>query len=180
MFENIPNIYMTALVALAVTGFVAVLMCVSRYLENAKENAIARKNARLAGTDDYDTVNEALGRKFWYGYLIVAIVGAGVSVVLALIAVDMIDAYLEIADPSRLMVLSVAVSLMVWVICDKYLFTRLGDSAYFARVESSAISAFLGDRETETKDPVDESETEDPLANLTPEEKRALVERLFK
>ena len=73
--------------------------------------------------------------------------------------------------------LSVALGVGVWVIGDRYLFTRLGDSAYFARVESDAIKVFLGD--TEVLTPNGES-TEGPEIVLTDEQKRAIIEALFK
>lgn len=168
MFENIPNLWLTVALALVLVGFVAVLMCVNRYLENEKDNANKRKLAKMDGTD-YDTVNEALGKKFWYGYLVVAVVGAFVSVALGLILTDLVDAYYHIEDDARLMCVCLALCVGVWLVGDYALFTRLGDSAYFARVERSAISVFLGDTEVATEEPVE----------LTEDEKRALIEKLF-
>ena len=176
MFENIPNVWVFAGVALGVVGFLAVMMCISRYLDNKKDNACKRKEAMLNG-GTYDTVNEELSKKFWVGYAVVAIAGAFVSVGLGLLLTDLIDAYFTIADSGRLLCLSVALGVIVWVIGDRYLFTRLGDNAYFARVEDSAIRAFLGDTEIPT--PTEEP-TEDPVAELTDEQKRAIVEALFK
>ena len=176
MFENIPNVWVFAGVALGVVGFLAVTMCISRYLDNKKDNACKRKEAMLNG-GTYDTVNEELSKKFWVGYAVVAIMGAFVSVGLGLLLTDLIDAYLTIADSGRLLCLSVALGVVVWVFGDRYLFSRLGDNAYFARVEDSAIRAFLGDTEIPT--PTEEP-TEDPVAELTDEQKRAIVEALFK
>ena len=176
MFENIPNVWVFAGVALGVVGFLAVMMCISRYLENEKDNACKRKEAMLNG-GTYDTVNEELSKKFWVGYLVVAVAGAVVSVGLGLLLTDLIDAYFAIADSGRLLCLAVALGVGVWVIGDRYLFTRLGDSAYFARVESDAIRAFLGDTEVPTPN---EESTEDPVTELTDEQKRAIVEALFK
>ena len=175
VFENIPNVWVFAGVALGVVGFLAVTMCISRYLDNKKDNACKRKEAMLNG-GTYDTVNEELSKKFWVGYAVVAIAGAFVSVGLGLLLTDLIDAYFAIADSGRLLCLSVALGVIVWVIGDRYLFTRLGDNAYFARVEDSAIRAFLGDTEIPT--PTEEP-TEGPVVELTDEQKRALVEALF-
>ena len=176
MFENIPNVWVFAGVALGVVGFLAVMMCISRYLDNKKDNACKRKEAMLNG-GTYDIVNEELSKKFWVGYAVVAIMGAFVSVGLGLLLTDLIDAYLTIADSGRLLCLSVALGVVVWVFGDRYLFSRLGDNAYFARVEDSAIRAFLGDTEVPTSN---EEPTEDPVTELTDEQKRAIVEALFK
>ena len=177
MFENLPNIWVFASVALGVVGFIAIMMCISRYLENEKDNACKRKDAILNG-GTYDTVNEELSKKFWVGYLVVAIVGAFVSVGLGLLLTDLISAYLAVTDPERLLCLSVALGVGVWVIGDRYLFTRLGDSAYFARVESDAIKVFLGD--TEVLAPTGESTQNVGAIELTDEQKRAIIEALFK
>ena len=126
----------------------------------------------------YDTVNEELSKKFWVGYLVVAIAGAVVSVGLGLLLTDLISAYLAITDPERLLCLSVALGAGVWGIGDRYLFTRLGDNAYFARVESDAIKVFLGDTEVPTT--TEESTEKVGVFELTDEQKRALVEALFK
>lgn len=176
VFENIPNVWVFAGVALGVVGFLAVMMCISRYLDNKKDNACKRKEAMLNG-GTYDTVNEELSKKFWVGYVVVAIAGAFVSVGLGLLLTDLIDAYFAIADSGRLLCLSVALGVVVWVFGDRYLFTRLGDNAYFARVEDSAIRAFLGDTEIPTPDPP--TEDAGPV-ELTDEQKRALVEALFR
>ena len=176
VFESLPNIWVFAGVALGVVGFLAIMMCISRYLENEKDNACKRKDAILNG-GTYDTVNEELSKKFWVGYLVVAIAGAVVSVGLGLLLTDLISAYLAITDPERLLCLSVALGVGVWVIGDRYLFTRLGDSAYFARVESDAIKVFLGDTEVPTPN---EESTEGPEIVLTDEQKRAIIEALFK
>ena len=174
MFETIPNIWVFAGVALGVVGFLAIMMCISRYLENEKDNACKRKDVALNG-GTYDTVNEELSKKFWVGYLVVAIAGAVVSVGLGLLLTDLISAYLAVTDPERLLCLSVALGVGVWVIGDRYLFTRLGDSAYFARVESDAIKTFLGDTEIPIST---ETPTEDTGIVLTDEQKRALIEAL--
>ena len=168
MFENIPNIWVFAGVTLGVVGFLAIMMCISRYLENEKDNACKRKDVALNG-GIYDTVNEELSKKFWVGYL--------VSVCLGLLLTVLINVYLAIAGPERLLCLAVALGVGVWVIGDRYLFTRLGDSAYFARVESDAIKVFLGD--TEVLTPTGDS-TEGPEIVLSDEQKRAIIEALFK
>lgn len=195
MFENIPNLYLFVGVALFVVGFLAVLMSVSKYLENEKDNAVKRKEAVIFDFK-YDEVNEALSKKFWFGYLAVAVIGAGVSVMLALIALDFLTEYFEIGDEGRLMAVYVVVSVAVWVTGDRFLFTRLGDSAYFARVENYAIKTFLGDTETPLIEPevapvenVPEPE-ETPkensddlksrIAGMTNEEKIALLDALLK
>ena len=181
MFENIPNMYIVAVVSLAIVGFIAVMMCVSRYLENEKDNAVKRKDAMIAGTT-YDTVNEALSKKFWYGYLIVAVAGALISSVLALVITDIVGALYPIEDPGYILILNVALSVVVWVIGDRYLFTRLGDNAYFAKVEARAISAFLGDTvQDEVKDEP-EPAPEDVALNeltLTAEQRDAIIDMLF-
>jgi len=177
VFETLPNVWVFAGVALGVVSFIAIMMCISRYLENEKDNACKRKDAILNG-GTYDTVNEELSKKFWIGYLIVAIAGAVVSVGLGLLLTDLVSAYLAITDPERLLCLSVALGVGVWVIGDRYLFTRLGDSAYFARVESDAIKVFLGDTEVPTT--TGESTEKVGVIELTDEQKRALVEALFK
>lgn len=174
MFESIPDLWLTFALALVLVGFVAVLMCVNRYLENEKDNANKRKLAKMDGTA-YDTVNEALGKKFWYGYLVVAVVGAVVSVILGLVLTDLVDAYYHIEDGARLMCVCLALCVGVWLVGDYALFTRLGDSAYFARVERGAISVFLGDTETVTAEP----ENLGPAVELTDEQKRFIIEKLF-
>ncbi len=181
MFENIPNIYVFVGLALFVVGFLAVMLCISRYLENEKDNACKAKLAKMDGTA-YDTVNEALSKKFWYGYLVVAIVGAVVSVAISLVVLDFADAYYHIVDETRLMMVYLALSVIVWVIGDYFLFTRLGDSAYFARVEFRAIKTFLGvpDEETLSEDSEPEPNIEDMVAKMTDDEKHALVDALFK
>ena len=196
MFENIPNLYLFVGVALFVVGFLAVLMSVSKYLENEKDNAVKKKESVIYNFA-FDEVNEALSKKFWFGYLAVAVIGAGVSVMLALIALDFLTEYFEFADEGRLMAVYVAVSAIIWVIGDRFLFTRLGDSAYFARVESYAIKTFLGDTETPLNDepevaPVENvpapeeppKENSDDLksriAGMTNEEKIALLDALLK
>ena len=171
MFENIPNIYVFVGLALFVVGFLAVMLCISRYLENEKDNACKAKLAKMDGTA-YDTVNEALSKKFWYGYLVVAI---------ALVALDLVDAYYHIGDETRLMMVYLVLSVMVWVIGDYFLFTRLGDSAYFARVEFRAIKTFLGvTDETLNEESEPEPNIEDMVAKMTDDEKHALVDALFK
>lgn len=175
MFENIPNFEIVALVALAVVGFIAVVMCVSRFLENEKENAVAKKNAVMNGTA-YDTVNEELSRKFWFGYLIVAVVGAVASVAVGLVLSDLILSELTIYGESRLTAVCVGVSVFVWIVCDVVFFSRLGDSAYFATVEKKAINAFLTPTEDKIKD--EEKPAEEKLT-LSKEEKLALFMKIL-
>jgi len=180
MFENIPNIYVFVGLALFVVGFLAVMLCISRYLENEKDNACKAKLAKMDGTA-YDTVNETLSKKFWYGYLVVAIVGAVVSVAISLVILDLVDAYYHIADETRLMTVYLALSVIVWVFGDYFLFTRLGNNAYFARVEFRAIKAFLGvsDEETLSENSEPELDIEGMVAKMTDDEKHALVDALF-
>ena len=198
MFENIVNIYLTVGVALAIVGFIAVMMCVSRYLENEKDNVIKMKEAKLYDMATVDEVNLELSKKFWFGYLIVAVVGAVISSMLALIATDIIGSLYAIEDEGYIIVMCSAIALAVWLIGDKYLFTRLGDSAYFARVESHAIDLFLnGDIPPEIKTdeiPVAENvpdtdevpkensgnDIKNRIAGMTNEEKVALLDALFK
>lgn len=197
MFENIPNIYLTVGVALAIAGFIAVIMCVSRFLENEKDNALKMKEAKLYEMT-VDEVNVALSKKFWFGYLVVAVVGAGVSSMLALIATDIIGSLYTIGDEGYIVVVCAVLALAFWLIGDKYLFTRLGDGAYFARVESHAIDLFLsGDIPVEVKvdeTPVAENvpdtdevpkensgnDIKSRISGMTNEEKIALLDALFK
>ena len=180
MFESITNIYLFLGLGLFVVGFLASLMCVSRYLENEKDNACKRKLAKMDGTP-YDTVNEELSKKFWWGYLAVAILGAFVAVLIAFVLTDLITAQYPIADESRLFAVYIALSVIVWVIGDYFLFTRLGDSAYFARVEYGAIKTFLGDTDETLTEPESEPEPEpeDLVAKMSTEQKLALIESLF-
>jgi len=197
MFENIPNIYLTVGVALAIAGFIAVIMCVSRFLENEKDNALKMKEAKLYEMP-VDEVNVALSKKFWFGYLVVAVVGAGISSMLALIATDIIGSLYAIGDEGYIVVVCAVLALAFWLIGDKYLFTRLGDGAYFARVESHAIDLFLsGDIPVEVKEPevapaenvpdTDEVPKENSgndiksrISGMTNEEKIALLDALLK
>lgn len=182
MFENIPNLYVFVGLALFVVGFLAVMLCISRYLENEKDNACKAKLAKMDGTA-YDTVNAELSKKFWYGYLVVAIVGAVVSVAIALVVLDLVDACYHIVDETRLMMVYLVLSVLVWVIGDYFLFTRLGDSAYFARVEYRAIKTFLGDSDEALTEPAQEPEEPEPavlVARMSDEQKVALIDALFK
>lgn len=180
MFESVTNIYLFLGLGLFIVGFLASLMSVSRYLENEKDNACKRKLAKMNNTE-YDTVNEELSKKFWWGYLAVAILGAFVSVVIAFVLTDLVNAYRPIGDESRLFAVYIALSVIVWVIGDYFLFTRLGDSAYFARVEYGAIKTFLGDTDEDLSEPEPEPEpqAEDLVAKMTTEQKLALIESLF-
>lgn len=179
MFESITNIYLFIGLGLFIVGFLASLMCVSRYLENEKDNAVKRKLAKQNNTE-YDTVNEELSKKFWWGYLAVAILGALVAVLIAFVLTDLVNAYHPIGDESRLFAVYIALCVIVWVIGDYFLFTRLGDSAYFARVEYGAIKTFLGDTDETLTEPAQEPEPEVLVAKLTDEQKVALVDALFK
>ena len=145
-----------------------------------KDNANKRKLAKMDGTP-YDTVNEELSKKFWWGYLAVAILGAFVAVLIAFVLTDLITAQYPIADESRLFAVYIALSVIVWVIGDYFLFTRLGDSAYFARVEYGAIKTFLGDTDEDLSEPEPEPEPEpeDLVAKMTTEQKLAIIESLF-
>ncbi len=177
MFENIPNIEMTAPIALGVVAMVAIVMCVSRFLENEKENANEKKLAKMNGTE-YDTVNEELSRKFWCGYLIVAILGAIVSVALGIVVADAVFTMVHVVDETRLTLYTIAICALVWIVCDHTLFTRLGDNAYFSKIEKDAIETFLSpvDAETET---VSEGEKTEGKLKLTREEKLALLEKIL-
>ena len=126
MLAHIPELLLTALIAVCFTVGYAVLVQYSRY--------VAHKKAHF---DDDDPDKVAMASKFAaLPYLIIPLIFCGISVVCSLFAVDYAASSGYVTDGEGIAVWTVAVAVAVYLILDFKLVSHVGDAVYFDTIES--------------------------------------------
>lgn len=140
MLAHIPELLLTALIAVCFTVGYAVLVQYSRYTAHKK-----------AHFDDDDPDKVAMASKFAVvPYLIIPLIFCGISVVCSLFAVDYAASSGYVNDAEGIAVWTVAAAVAVYLILDYKLVSHVGDAVYFDTIESKfqqAVAADLTDDE---------------------------------
>lgn len=145
LFEHITDANTVWAAVLGVTMFLALIVTYSAFIENQKSEKDKAKEAKLNGTT-YDSVNGAISQKFFWGYAIIAIVGAAVVATVVMFAINCLaeTEWQEwVATTDRAMLVGCIISCLAYIFMDKYLLRNAADGSFFKAIEEPAIDAFL-------------------------------------
>ena len=135
MLAHIPDLFLTALIAVCFTVGYAVLVQYSRYT--------AHKKAHF-NDDDPDKV--AMASKFAIvPYLIIPFIFCGLSVFCSLFAVDYAVYAGYVTGTEGIAGLTVMVAVIIYILADFKLVSHVGDAVYFDTIESRFHQAAVQD-----------------------------------